>query len=330
MGPMKLDMRHSEATARAEKVVVTTEFRGLELRMTGDKTLVGLKIPPQILAEWEIEDLEEAIREGVLRARIAADYQAARKFADLTGIHRALSQAKRLSAEETRGYERSMWVPPLNAAINVWLEKRSWTLQDLADRAEIDFAILDDLMTGHYGPFEAIKGSKALSEVMDLAAPIARVFGVSPPQMWRVGRAKVAADQRARRNRLKRMLNGFKLSKRGRKRGRKSPVLRLGSLRAAGVMSEKELETHIMWENGRELAQRCPEWLPRPDRKWEDDDCGYLLGPNGEILRRSLDLEEFLEMKRIDERAAADPESITGEELEWVRDLVGIPTLEVG
>ncbi len=326
---MKLDMPHSQAAARAERVVVATEFRGIELRMTGDKTLVGLKIPPQILTEWEIEDLEEALKEGVLRARIVADYQAARRFVDLTGLRRALDKAKHLSADETASHERSMWVPPLNAAINVWLEKRSWTLQDLADRAEIDLGILDDLMTGQYGPFEAIKGAKTLCEVMDLAAPIARVFGVSPQQMWSVGRAKVAADQRAKRNRLKRMLNGFKLSKRGRKRGRKSPDLRLGSLKAAGVMSEKELELHIMWENGRELAQRRPEWLPRPDRTWKDGDCGCLLGPNGEILRRSLELEDFLELRRLDRRAVAEPESITGEELEWVRELVGIPTLEV-
>jgi hypothetical protein len=312
-------------------MVVAVQFRGIELRMTGGKRLVGLKIPPELLTEWEIEDLEEAIKEGVLRARIVADYLASRTVADLTGIRRTLDQAKHLSSDDTKHHERAMLVPELNAGINFLLQKRSWTPEDLADRAEVDFGILEDLLTGQYGPFEAIKGEKTLCEVMDLAAPIARAFGVSPQQLWNVGRAKIAADKRARRNQLKRILNGFKLNKRGRKRGAKPPDLRLGSLRASGVMAEKELEMHFKVENARELIHCGREWLPRPERAWKDErNCGCLLGPNGEILRRSLDSEEFKEFMRLDRRAAADPESITQEELEWMRELLGIPTLEVG
>ncbi len=323
-------MPHAEAVARADRMVTTTAFRGIELRMTGDKTLVGLTIPPEVLAGWEIEDLEEAIKEGVVRARIVADHQASRKVVDLTGIRRTLEKAKKLTTDDTRNRERSMLVPELNAGINVLLRQRTWTLEDLADRAEIDFGILDDLMTGQYGPFEAIKGARTLCEVMDLATPIARAFGVSPQQLWHGGRAKVAADQRARRNRLKRMLNGFKLNKRKRRRGRKTPDLRLGNLRASGVMAETELEMHIQVENAHELSNHRPEWLPRPQRVWKDKrGCGCLLGPSGEILHRSLDLEDFMKLRRLDRRAAAEPESITDEELEWVRELVGIPRLEV-
>ncbi len=326
-----LAMPASEAIARAEKLVVSTVYRGIEFRTAGDKTLVGLKIPPEIIAEWQPEDLEETLKEGVHRARLVADHQAAWRFAELTEIQEILLEA----ANPPRGFVeevRPMPVPELNAAILSLLERRSWSLADLAERSQVEQRILDELLTGIYRPLEATKGDKTLAAVIHLAVPIARAFGVSPLRLWTVGRARIAAHQRAKRYRLKRILAGSKRNKKRRKRDRsKLPDLRLGDLEKAGVICERGLEVRIEMENVLEISQRRPKWLPVKRRKWKDaEDSGSLLGPNGEILRESVTNQEVRELMDLDERAEADPRSITDEELERARELVGIPTLEVG
>ncbi len=322
----------SEAIARAEKLVVSTVYRGIEFRTAGDQTLVGLKIPPEIIAEWQPEDLEETLKEGVHRARLAADYQAAWRFAELTEIQEMLLKA----VKPPQGFVeevRPMPVPELNAAILSLLERRSWSLADLAERSQIELRILHELLTGIYRPLDSTKGDQTLAAVIHLAVPIARAFGVSPLRLWQVGRARIAAHQRAQRYRLKRILAGSKRNKKRRKRDRskKLPDLRLGDLDKAGVICERGLEVRIEMENVQELSQRRPKWLPVKRRKWKDsEDSGSLLGPNGEILRESVTNTEVRELMDLDERAEADPESITDEELERARELVGIPTLEVG
>lgn len=326
-----LAMPASEAIARAEKLIVSTIYRGIELRMAGDKTLVGLKIAPEIIAEGQIEDLEEALKQGVHRARLIADYQAAWRFAELTEIEELLKEG----ANPPRGFVeevRSMPVPELNAAILSLLERRSWSLADLAERSQIEPRILEELMVGTYRPFEATKGDKTLAGVIDLTVPIARAFGVSPWQLWTAGRARMAAHQRAQRYRLKRILAGSKRCRKRRKQDRsKLANLRLGDLMQAGVMCERELELRIELENLHEISQRRPKWLPVKRRQWKDaEESGSLLGPNGEILRESVTNQEVRKLMDLDERAEADPGSINDEELERARDLVGIPTLEVG
>ena len=121
------EMSESEAIAGAEKLVATTVYQGIELRMTGDKTLVGLKIPPEVIARGDMEELGEALKEGVRRARIVADYQAGRFFNRAIGVDEILSRAPELP-DVTELDERNMPVPALGGGINYFLSQRSWTL----------------------------------------------------------------------------------------------------------------------------------------------------------------------------------------------------------
>ncbi len=322
----------SEVFTRAEKLVATTVYQGIEVRMTGDKTLVGLKIPPEVIGRGDVEELGEALREGYRRARIAADYQAGRFVNRATGVQEILDQAPELP-EGTEREAQLAPVPELNAGIYYFLARRSWTLADLAQRSELDPQILEDLMSAQYPPFEALQGKKRLWKVMDLALPIARAFGVSPLELWHRGRAKMAADRRASRNLLKRVAKGFLLHLKRRRPGKRKPLtnLRLGTLRDSGVMCEIELGVRIQEENLIQYRNTRSKWMHwKNRRKWKDDkDFGCLLGPGGEILRDLVNREQFTRLADLDQQAAVDPGSITDEELEWVRELVGIPTLEV-
>ena len=141
-----------------------------------------------------------------------------------------------------------------------------------------------------------------------------------------------AARERANRNLLKRVANGFLRNLRRRKPGDQTPTrLRLGTLIESGVLSERGLGVWIQEENLIEYRRYRKDWMRwRKRRQWKDEtDFGYLLGPGGELLRESVNQDEFRKLDALDRKAAADPRSITEEELGWVRQLLGIPTLEV-
>jgi hypothetical protein len=193
--------------------------------------------------------------------------------------------------------------------------------------------LLDDLVNGLYFPMALLtEESKGLRAVMDVACPVAEAFGLSAEALWQKGVKRIAEIDHRKRARIKTLLRGMKLYKRKRKPVDKSLAeLKLGQLKALGLTTENKLELAILSENTLEMMRWRREWIPHRRRgaPLRDDKYGALLAPSGWILRKNVTREEFTRLMDLDAKAAAQPESISGDELEWVRELLGLPALEL-
>ncbi len=318
----------ARAAASAE-IVVSTSIEGITIRMSGDKRLLGVRIPPEILGSWTPEKLGKVLEVGINRARAIADYEAA-TFAmrEMTANVRALQTEV---PKDWQNDERGMGTPELIAGIRALLAERGWELAELGKRSGLGQQLLEELLAGIYFPLEVIKGDNGLKAVMDLACPLAQSFAVSPEELWRKGEARIAEVDRQKRGAIKRLLRGMKLHRRRRKPVDKSlESLKLGELIKLGVTTESHLELEILQENTLEMMRWRRDWLPRKRRpRMSDDAYGALLAPSGSVLRRAVSRQDFMRLTDLDDKAMAQPESITGDELEWARELLGIPTLEL-
>ena len=94
--------RTDNAYAPADQLVVSVSIEGIAIKMSGDKRLLGVRIPPEILREWRREKLEETLALAVNRARAVADLEAGR--ATFLGLTREdTAQGLRDIAAETPG-----------------------------------------------------------------------------------------------------------------------------------------------------------------------------------------------------------------------------------
>jgi transcriptional regulator with XRE-family HTH domain len=319
---------------RARRVVARVRHHGIEVSTGGDKTLLGIRIPAAALRTAHEPGgrakLEDDVREAVLRGRVAADYEAAGVFSELIGMAAILADMPELP-EDKEPDPRFMVVPELVAAVRELMRERGWTRADLAARAELVEKLLADLLVGRYSPFEAMRGRKHLNGVIDLAAPLARAFDLTPEELWRRGRRRVDAFERAKRRQIKKVVKGLR-GRRGRRRDAERAsraALALGKLAGAGLISETELDLIIREENLVEMLRSGRDWLAwRHKDKIDNEELGLLLGPNGEVLHEAITRTELDRLFALDSRAVTDPESVTAEEVEWARKLLGLPALE--
>lgn len=317
------------AQIQANKTIADYDYEGIRIKMRGDKTLLALKISPDILRQSDRSKLEEILRESINRARLQADYKAAGVYSGLIGMSEILADMPTLP-EGKEVDARFMVVPELVAGIRDLLKKKGWKKQDLAEHSGVDQALIEELLLGVYSPYEGMKGHKTLAGAMDIAAPLARALGVSPEKLWHLGRRRLEADERMKRRQIKRMLKGFqRRSLRNNKRAPR-PKMVLGTLTQTGLVTETELDLIIREENLIEQLRSGQRWMSWADRgKVDKSDLGPLLGPNGEVLRDAISQAEFKELIELDTKAFLDPESVTEAELEWARSMLGLPQLKV-
>ncbi len=320
----------SSKISESAKLVVSTTIEGVTLKMSGDKRLIDVQIAPEAIRDWSPEKLGSVVRTAVNRCRAIADHQAS-TFS--MGAMTAKTREVRAKApRDSQIDERVMGAPELVAAVRATLAERGWEIADLAERSGLGELLLDDLLNGLYVPMPAVTGKlKGLSAVMDLACPLAEALGMSPEALWAKGVKRISELELRERTQIKRLLRGMKLYKRRRKLVDKSLAsLKLGQLKAQGLTHENDLEVAIMQENAIEMLRCRRKWMPRKRNRppLSNENFGALLAPSGWKLKKNVTRDEFLRLMELDAKAAAQPESISGDELEWVRELLGLPDLE--
>ena len=313
------------------RLVVSMTVEGATVKMSGDKRLIGVQIPPESIRDWTPEKLGRILQTATNRIRALADHRAS---TFCMGAMTARTRELRAEAPpDSQSDVRVMAMAELVAGTREELTERGWGIADLVEHTGLDEQLLDDLLDGFYIPMARVtRGTKGLAAAMDLACPLAEAFGVSPEALWAKGVKRIAELDRLERIRIKRLLRGMTYYKRKRKAVDKSLAsLKLGQLKAQGVTHEYDLEVAIAQENTIELMRWGRDWMPRkrkPDYL-DNDNWGALLAPSGWTLKKNVTREEFLRLRKLDAKAKDEPESITGDELKWVRELTGLPALEI-
>ncbi|MCP4963728.1 MAG: hypothetical protein GY926_00645 [bacterium] len=323
----QLDAKGEES----RRLVGSTTIEGVTVKMSGDKRLIGVRIAPEAIRDWSPQKLGSVVRKAVNRCRAIVDHRASTFcMDDMTAKTRAL-QAQ--APGEADADERVTAVPELVAGVRAALAECGWEIADLAERSGLDELLLSDLLAGLYFPMEHINGQlKGLASAMDVACPLAEAFGLSPEALWAKGVNRIAELDRRERTKIKRLLRGMRLYRRKRKRVDKSQAsLKLGELKAQGLTHEYDLEVAIMLENAIEMMRWKRDWMPRkPTRPGlTAEDFGALLAPSGWVLKKNVTREEILRLWELDAKAATEPESVSDDELEWVRELLGLKSLEL-
>ncbi len=312
-------------------LVVSTTIEGVTIKMSGDKRLVGVRIAPEAIRDWSPGKLGSVLRTAVTRCRAIADHQASTFSMDAMTAKTREVRAK--ASKDSQIDERVMGAPELVAGVRATLAERGWEIADLAERSGLGELLLDDLLNGLYIPMAVVIGeSKGLSAAMDLACPLAEALDLSPEALWAKGVKRISEVERRERTRIKRLLRGMKHYKRQRKPYDKSLAsLKLGQLKAQGLTHENDLEVAIMQENTVEMMRWRRKWMPRKRNRapLSNENFGALLAPSGWVLKKNVSRDEFLRLMELDAKAAVQPESISGDELEWVRELLGLPRLEL-
>ena len=319
------------AWEQACRHVATFAYEGIEFKMRGDKSLVDVKIEPRLLQSCSPEELAEVFRRGINLCRVVADFEATMLYNELSGVAEILEDFPEDMEVALKVDERSRGAPELIAGFLVLLEQRGWGPEDVARRSGIPEHIVRELLFFKYTPFGAIHDDKTLSSMIDVARPIAAAFGVTALSLWKKGRARIEQRERQRRLRIKRGRRAVRRHRQGRK---PTPAqlrrLRLGRLEQQDVMPDIELEaitkTEVLWDHQRGIKPFMP-WPKSPKRG--DDDYGPLLLGNAGALRESITGDEYRKLMDLDKKANKDPASVTEDELAWVRELLGLPDLEI-
>ncbi len=323
--------RLSTRIIESAKLVVSTTIEGVTIKMSGDKRLIGVRIAPEVIRDWSPEKLGSVLRTAVNRCRAIADHRASTFSTDV--MTAKTREARAAVPKDSQIDDRIMGSPELVAGVRATLAERGWRIADLSERSGLGELLLDDLLNGLYVPMGSLTGNfKGLPAVMDLACPLAEALGLSPEALWAKGVKRLSEVERRERTKIKRLLRGMKLYKRKRNPVDKSLAsLKLGQLKAQGLTHENDLELAILQENAIEMMQRKRDWMPRSRNRarLRNDIFGALLAPSGWVLKKSVSRDEFLRLMELDAKAAVQPESISGDELEWVRELLSLPNLEV-
>ncbi|MEE8524609.1 MAG: hypothetical protein V3T72_11815 [Thermoanaerobaculia bacterium] len=306
-------------------------FEGIEFKMRGDKNLVDVKIPPELIRRSSPEELENTLQRGINLARVVADFEAAMLYSKLSGVAEILEEAPDDIELAPEIDERSRGAPELVAGINVLLKSKAWSHENVARRSGIPEYIVKEILLFRYSPFGAMRGEATLTAVIDLARPIAAAFGVTPQVLWNKGRARIHRLQRQKRLQIKRVLRAARLHRKGRKPNPAQLArLRLGKLAPSDVMADIELEatikTEVLWDRRRGVRPFM-RWPNSPERA--PDDYGPLLLGNAGALRESVAPDDYKKLKELDRKAHKDPASVTEDELAWVRELLGLPDLGI-
>ncbi len=324
------DQLHTKIIESA-RLVVSTTLEGVTLEMSGDKRLIGVRIAPEAIRDGSPEKLGSIVRKGVNRCRAIADHRASTFCMGTMSAKTREIQAQ--AGKDSQIDARVTAVPELVAGVRETLAERGWQIADFAQRSGLGELLLDDLLNGLYIPMAWVTGRlRGLPAAADLAYPLAEALGLSPEALWAKGVRRIAELDDRERTQIKRLLRGMKLYRRKRKPVDESLAsLKLGELKAQGLTHEYDLEVAIMQENAIEMMRWKRKWMQRKRKRagLTNENFGALLAPSGWVLKKNVTRGEFLRLRELDAKTAAQPESISSDELEWVRELLGLPSLEL-